>query len=353
LHIGNVGTGYNVVKELRRRGYEADLFVGKNQTGGKYTSVNNPLSFDFNSDSIPDWFHEFDGKPWRSKFKIIKLMKKYDIIHSYMHLPIYAMLSNKPYVAHSVGDDLRVLAFQKSIIGILLKRAYNKAGKFIYEWVPHKPFVDKLGLKNATFIPKPWNASLFYNKRKKSINNKLTIFHPLGQDWNWKGNDKFLKAFVRLCKETDNIILHYVNWGKDSKKAKKILDEYDLKDKINIMQGPISRKEMIEYMSKSDILADQFNSGSFTRTGIEALTYGIPILMNLDESLHLELFGDIPSIINCKNEEEIYQSLKNLSNDRESLSLIGIKSQEWVLKHYNIEKIVDSYIDIYNLILQK
>jgi len=81
-------------------------------------------------------------------------MKNYDLIHAYNAVPIHAMFSGIPYLAQSGGDDLRIKAFEKSLTGFLLKRAYKKSNQFVYVWPIHKPYVEKLGIKNAIYLPR-------------------------------------------------------------------------------------------------------------------------------------------------------------------------------------------------------
>jgi len=106
-------------------------------------------------------------------------------------------------------------------------------------------------------------------------------------------------------------------------------------------------------MQKSDIVVDQFNSGSFTRLGIEAFANGTPLLINLDEQLHSTLHGEAPKVINVKNEEEVYLKLKYFLKSKKELNEIGIKSREWKERHFDLQKNVDKYIEIYENILNK
>jgi glycosyltransferase involved in cell wall biosynthesis len=354
LQSGYVAFGYVMAKELRKRGIESDLLVPKQFMEGKDEISNNPLSLDEElTDSLPEWVITYDLKKKGWQYTVLRTMRKYDLIHANMELPIFAMMSGKPYIAQSIGDDLRELAFKKSVKGFLLQRAYKKSDAFVFSWPPHKPFVKKLGLKNSEYIPWAWDTSKFSKTKKKNTHDKvLQIFHPLAQNWEMKGNDKFLKAFVKLCKEKENIFLYFVDWGKDSSKARSMLASPEVKERIEIIPGPISRNKMIEYMSKSDILADQFNSGSFTRTGMEALVFGIPLLVNLDISLHESLHDGYPPVINAKD-DEIYTKLKNLLNSKEKLFEIGEKAKKWALNEYNMNKIIEKYITIYEKIGKK
>ena len=355
LQAGNANFGYVMARELRKRGIESELLVSKQIISGQINSVNNPFNLDKQlKGSYPEWLHFYDLSKKGWQLQILRMMRKYDIIHAYMELPILSMLSRKPYLAQSGGDDLRELAFSNSFKGRLLRRAYKKANAFVYVWPPHKTYVEKLKLKNPIYIPRTWDISNFSNKKyEPSLELPLKIFHPTGQDWEMKGNYKFLKAFIRLCKEKQDVFLYYVKWGKDVSKASKLLDDPDVKKRIHFILGPISREEMTEYMSKSDILVDQFNSGSFTRTGIESFAFGIPLMLNLDEKLHEELHGEIPSIINAQTEDKIYDQLKKYVKSKDGLLEIGINGQKWGNKYFNLEKNVEKFIEIYKNILHK
>lgn len=353
LQTGNSNFGYVLARELRKKGIETDLLISKQIISGR-ASINDPLSFDPNLKSYPDWIIFGDINKRSKVFNIMKIMKKYDLIHAYNALPIHAMFSGRPYIAQSGGDDLRIKAFEKSLTGYLLRRAYKKANQFVYVWPIHKPYVEKLGIMNAIYLPRMWDTQNFVKKHiEKPEEKNLTIFFPTMEDWAIKGNDKFLKAFVKLCKENYDVFLYYVDWGNDSKKAKELLDTPKVKDKTKIIPGPISRDQMVQFMQKSDIIADQFNSGSFTRLGIEAFNFGIPLLINLDEKLHEELHGEIPPVINGKNEEEIFLRLKDFVHSKTELKEIGRKAQEWSHNHFDLKKNVERYIQIYERILKK
>ena len=354
LHTGNPVSGYVMTRELRKRGIEADLLIEKFQIEGSFFSINNPLDYDKSVEEFPDWMKVQELKPGFRKLSIIKSMRKYDLIHAYQSEPVNAMLSGKPYVAQSVGDDLRKYAFRKSISGYLLRRAYRKADQFVYVWPILKPLVEKLGIKNVLYLPRQWDAQHFSREKiKKSEEKTLRIFISTVEWWALKGNDKFLRAFARLCKEKENVFLYYVDWGEDSSKARALLSSPEVKEKVEIIPGPIAREKMAEYMEKSDILVEQFNSGSFTRMGIEAFSFGIPVLINLDEGLHKSLHGDYPPVINAKNEEEIYSKLKQFSNSKDSLYQMAVGAQKWVQKHFDLQKNVDRYIEIYENILRR
>jgi len=354
LQVGNANFGYVMARELRKKGFEVDLLISKQMIAGTITQINDPLNYDKDLEYYPEWVYDYDRNKTSKIFHIIRLMRKYDLIHAYNTLPIHAMLSGKPYLAQSGGDDLRKTAFRKTIQGFFLKTAYKKANQFVYVWPIHKPYVERLGIKNAIFLPRIWDTKNFIRKNvNKDGKKSLTIFFPTMEDWEIKGNDKFLKAFVKLCKENCDVFLYYIDWGKDSSKAKELLKLPKVKEKVKIIPGPISREKMSEIMEKCDVLVDQFNSGSFTRMAIEAFNFEIPILINLDEKLHAELHGDVPPVINAKNEGEIYAKLKEFTHSKDMLKKIAEKAKLWSDKNFDLQKNVSKYIEIYEKILKK
>jgi len=355
LQAGVAGLGYVMAKELRKKGIKSDILISKQHMIGDNSNTDDPRNLDQNLDSFPDWVHIYDLKKKGWKLAILKEMRNYDLIHSNMEMPIFAMLSRKPYIAQSIGDDLRDLAFRKSIKGRLLRKAYMKADLFIFSWPPHKPYTEKLGLKNVKFIPWVWDTEIFSSKQKNKIRkdgDNLTLFHPMIQNWEMKGNDKFLRAFVKLCKEKRDIFLYLILWGPNEKDALKLLSSPEVKERVKVISGPISRQDIVKYMAKADILVDQFNSGSFTRVGMEAMSFGLPILMNLDEKLHEEIFGEIPSVINS-GQDYIYERLNELINSKKILSKLSLQAKEWFSKHYDNSKIIDKYVEVYETLLKK
>ena len=76
-------------------------------------------------------------------------------------------------------------------------------------------------------------------------------------------------------------------------------------------------------------------------------------MVNLDEALHNELHGDSPPVINAKTEDEIYLKLKELTNSKDTLYDMANTAQRWVTKHFDLQKNVDRYVEIYENILRK
>jgi hypothetical protein len=126
LQVGNANFGYVMAKELRKKGIECDLLISHQQISGSSFSINDPKNHDGELSSYPNWMFFYNRDRKGKTIEIIRKMRKYDIIHAYNTLPSYAMLSGKPYITQTGGDELRIKAFEKSLTGYLLKRSYKK-----------------------------------------------------------------------------------------------------------------------------------------------------------------------------------------------------------------------------------
>jgi len=169
LQAGNlVNLGYVVARELRNAGIESDLLMEENPQ-----KTSDPKVFDLNLDGkYPNWikFYYRNRAGW--KRKIIKIMRdsKYELIHSYTELVMFSYLSRRIYVANPTGSDLRELAFSKTIRGMVLRRAYNKAKVVLAASPEVLELLSKLKIRNGVFLPVLMDTSLFSsNHAEKKI----------------------------------------------------------------------------------------------------------------------------------------------------------------------------------------
>jgi glycosyltransferase involved in cell wall biosynthesis len=340
LIAGNLAnTGYYLASKLREQGMQVDLLMEENPN-----FLSDPKSTgEIKETDYPKWI-KFWKKNKNTKWQIIKIMRKYDIIGAATELPIFALFSFKPYIAISTGSDLRELAEEKSFKGKLLRMAYKKAKIVIYTDPDLKKKSDKLGLKNSVYCPpiREWNKLLKQNISTKK-NNKIIFFHPTDHIWKIKRNDFFIKEYIKLAKENKNMILVIIKRGEDFEKSLNLLKEANLDEKIVVLPKPLDQNELGRRFQESDVIVDQFGVGSLGSTALEAMYSGKPVLGFILEDIYSELYGEIPPVINAKNENEMKEKIEGIVNQQFNINELGIKSKEWVSKYHDTEKIVAKY----------
>ncbi len=343
---------YVIVKTLRNAGIDAELLMQK------YPAVTaDPKSLDTELDSYPSWIKFWDNRSKDWKKQILKHMrdKQYDLIHTYVELPIFGLLSRRPFIAHTQGSDMKELAFERSIKGMLLRRAYHKAKAVIFFQPHHLPLIQKLKLNNAIFIAPPWDVNRFSPKQAgtKQNDEKIVIFHPTAQIWRLKGNDKFIKAFVRLCKERDDVYLYLIERGEDLDRAKDLLTEPLQNGKVHFIHGPLKQSGLVEYYNMCDIIADQFTLGSVGSIGWETLSCKKPLLAFIHSELYARTYGEAPPIVNVNDEDSIYDALCKLITSRSLREEIGEASRQWITRYHSADTFVKKCTRLYEGILNK
>jgi len=343
--------GYIISRELRRKGIDVDLLMNKNPA-----SYSDPLVFDPElKGKYPNWIKFYDTSKPFWKIEIVRTMrnKKYDLIHAHVELPIFAYVSRRPYIAQVLGSDIRELAFENSLKGWLLRRAYKKAQAILF-YEPLDPhLLQELNLNTGIHIPVMWDTS-FFKPMKQDMNefqNRFVIFHPANLDWRLKGNDILIKGFAKFVDFHPHSKLLIVDRGIDSKKTHDLVNSLNFnKDQVMFVKGPLSYSLLLDYYNKSDVVADQFVLDGIGNIGAETFSCEKPLLTYCTPDTYGELYSEPPPAVNAHTPDEIAKQLEILLDERRRLQ-VGKEGRIWMLKYRSPEVISQKIIQTYKMIL--
>lgn len=360
LVAGNLANmGYELANAFNQAGIETKLLLPKYPIQSEDPKTINP---ELTKMGYPDWIIRYDNhnrkfslRNW--KIQVIREMRKkeYDLIIALTEFPIFAMFSNRPFIAHSTGSDMRSLAFQKSFKGFLMRLAYKRANMIIWSEPDKWPHIQKLGiLHKAHFVGIPRNSKLYPQiVDRKELKDKFIIFHPTAQNWKEKGNELFLHAYNQLCSLRNDIYLIISERGPDIEKAKHILETGNAKNNYRLVPY-LDTTSLQYYYNLVDIIVDQFVFTSFGMITIEAMKCAKPVMVKINESLYKKFYGSLPpGLINCNTQDEIFDNLNNLASHRESCIRLGNQNKEWLEKNLSNSKLVELYIDLCSKIISR
>ena len=367
--IGNlVGYAYTITKFLRARGVEADLLLSRHETG-----IEAPQWEDRDLASIPAWIRSWDNLralEWLappentrrygphlalSSLNLVRLLREYDAVLSFATLSIYSSFSGRPYIACANGSDLRELAQENSIKGRLMRRAYRKADRVILWNIDHVRVAERTGLSQARFVPFALDCSHYAPGRSKfaaevrrAAGDGIVFFHPSHLDWSYKGadrsstkgNDRFIRAFARFVRDGNCGYLVMLDRGVDRQLSKQLIADLQISDHVRILPE-LDRTDLIEWYRAADIVADQFDIGSFGTTALEAMACEKPVLIHIDDVSARDAYGELPPTLSSKTEDEIYRQMLSV-RDREVRSDIGAAARRFVLRHHDWQKVTDT-----------
>lgn len=352
LIAGNLANmGYEIAKSLRNYGIDAWLLMPKTP----FVSEDPKTIFpELVKSGYPKWIVFFDKQERKFnrnnwKIQLIKEMRKksYDGIIALTEFSIFATFSGKPYASYSTGNDMRELAFEKSIKGLLYRLSYKKAKLIIWGEPYKKPLLKKLKIEKKAFfatVPRTINLLSQENSNEK-YHDRFTIFHPTAQDWNYKNNKIFLEAFIKICNKHSKIHLILSERGPNIDEAKKLLSSStSTKDKYEFVPW-LNLNELKNYYNQADLIVDQFGVGSFGMITVESMSIGKPVMLKINEDLFNEFYPAKPlGLLNVDSEEKIIYYLEKLIQDKNFRIKCSEENKEWIKSNWSIKTLTERWV---------
>jgi glycosyltransferase involved in cell wall biosynthesis len=359
---------YVTAKFLRRRGVEARLWLRDTKAPVCRPEEHDPEL----KEGYPDWIKPFDLPKWRYFFfakktwNHISELGDCDVIHTSQNGPIFAMLTKRPYIFQSTGIDFYEAPFGqgslKSHFGAFLTRLSLRRAQRLLIGNPTMALVQqalqRLQLTNVGYLPIPIDTEKFapYNAYKKAAlrapyDCEFVFFHPTRQVWKLKGNDHLLRAYARFVKDTGKrCILIAVRASYDCDDGPKLVEELGIQQHVRWV-NLIDQHELVNYYNLADAVFDQFVTGAFGSCALEAWSCGTPVFIHLHD--HRSWYPHNPPAVNVSTEQEIYERLIALCEDRRQLAALGARSREWILQYHGGDTVIDRYIALYEEVLNE
>ncbi len=355
-HVGNLGNvAYSIVKELRKRGIEADLFVNM------YKNTTKTALPTHEDGSVPEWVYEWNmGPQWMLPFQARQKLKRYDIIHAYTVSPAYCQFASAPLFSHSTGSDLREMAVSNTVGGFFLRRAYRRSKVLFFTNPDTIKQVHQLKLTNAEYFPFCIDTDK-YSPRKTALREKfseqLLLFCGSRWDWNGKGTDMLLHGFAEIIGQKKSARLVMVDLGPKSHsynrdKTLELIKELNLEKKITILPL-LSKEQIIEWYNAADVVVDQFKLGSFGLSTAEAMSCAKSVMVYFDEEIGKECYHDMPPVLNAKTKEDIIEQISSAYDHKRELKKIGMKARDWMLKYHSPDALIPKLIRHYEDAVRK
>ena len=275
------------------------------------------------------------------------LIDQYDIVQGYSIDPLIPMLCGVPYFAFEHGT-LRDIPFSDHFQGRLTALSYSKAEFAFVTNIDCVGNAEKLCGDKMKYINHPFNEDIFLEFDGKEtlranlleeLNADFLVFFSTRHDWiegkgfNDKGNDLLLRACGRLSNAGYKIGVVLCNWGHNVEESKALIEEYGYTKNTKWIE-PAATQFYRRIMLVSDIVADQFVLGAFGGIFFNALSARAPICTYLDENIVMDVFSEMPPVINCRTEDEIYKKLKAAFDKELDLEQLGQAGWEWMKREH-------------------
>ena len=190
-------------------------------------------------------------------------------------------------------------------------------------------------------IDVPNNSFPFQNKLK----NKIVFFMPSRIHFNLKGTDKVIKAFNKVAKNNDDILLLLINWGDNKKEAQNMIKEFNLQEKVLLLNYWFSDKSLNLLYNLSDVYIDHIPSGDFASVNLSGMGRGAafvgkPIISNYDHEANKFVIPEKPQIITASTELELANAFQYCIENKKEVNKLGLGIKDWALKYYGKNAVI-------------
>ncbi len=385
LHIvgfyPEIGGPYAVVKNLLLKLVEKGVDVKvlsplpKNYDRKKIEFVKTlPFSVEYIEEQLP----RFIWPSFSLKFfeKINEEAKRYDLIYlaglfDFYSIPV--LLNNHKFIFSSHGtfmqEAYKMKLFKrvkKDVFLKLLGKRILENAKLIHllteeekrhflQFFPE--FEDKIRVVPNGLILSELEADLTKEdllKKYPYLKDKKIILFLSRINW-IKGLDLLIPAFAQLHSEMKEV--HLIIAGKDDgdgyeNKVKEWVKKYNLNDSVTFT-GLVTGKDKLILLYGSDIFVLPSYSEGLPTAVLEAMSVGLPIVITDKCGITDEVVSNNTGLIVQTNIESVYEGMKKLLENgslRKTISENGIRL---VREYYNIDKVADKMIEMYEEALKK
>jgi glycosyltransferase involved in cell wall biosynthesis len=268
---------------------------------------------------------------------------------------IAAYLSGTPYLYWPFGGDVMIMPQRTGTpVDRFIARGIRTAVRHATAAGSHDPAINET-LRELGYRREPgWYQFVVDTDRyrprdetdvlgplaeevRERADGRLVLLMCSRQDFEWKGSDRFLAAFVRAVRKGAPLFLVVTPWGNDLEQAKRLLLDSGLDDSFHVLPGLPSKPLLRQLLWAADVAVDQFALGSFGTAALEAMACGRPVLMHIDDAVFAQRAPagyPPPPVLQAASEDEIATVLLAIGSGGIDPREAGRVAREWIVEHH-------------------
>lgn len=357
--VGNLsGVGIRRAWALRHEGWDAHLFVSAYEA-----DVSDPR------EGLPGATHRWTwlARPeWRNAGGSLRLLRsaaiatgivrtnvdllRYDVVHSIGSNVVYGLGVHRPLVAEPLGADIIEVAPRRGVVPFLMRAGWRHAGALIFPTGEVMRAAERLGL-TAHFVPLALETDLFHPGAEPR-NDRLALFAPTRHDWGpgrqrMKANDVLLRGVARFVQDGGNVELRTIAHGPDLPASRRLVRELGIERHVAWLPAR-DREQLLAEYQRADVVADQFQFGSFGQVSLEGFACGKPVITHYDDD-YTRSYGERPVYLQADTPDAVAAALA-AANDPAVRRALGAAAREWVLRHHSPGVVARALLAVYRAV---
>ena len=174
--------------------------------------------------------------------------------------------------------------------------------------------------------------------------NRNRLITTASADVPLKGLDYSLRALKMLKGEYPELHLVVIGSLKKGGHTERLIRELELEQDV-IFRSNITKEQIRDLYSTSSVAIVSSLYEGFGYPVIEAMSCEVPLIATNVSSIP-ELTFEYATLIEPKNEEMLYKSIKNIFSDYDKFKQIAVNGRSHVIKNFNWAKITHEYEDV-------
>ena len=206
-------------------------------------------------------------------------------------------------------------------------------------------YFSKLGFKQkkSLFIPNclyPLPEKKGFSKRS----NSNIVILMVSRFEKQKDHFTAIEAFNKIIEKHNNVQIDLIGIGKLEDKIRKMVRDFNLSNKINIMVNP---ENLLNYYEKADIFVQTSLFEGISNSILEAMSFSLPIVAtNVGDNNKLVKPGINGYLTSAKDYNNIANNISDLINSPEKRQTMGNNSYNLLKSEFTIDKFENRYIEL-------
>ena len=272
---------------------------------------------------------------WSKTFGVTyKIWKaKADVYHVHYLLQdcyLASILNKRPLIGHAHGSDLTT-TLNRFMLGRIVRSNLKKCDTILVS-TPDLVEIARQYREDVVYLPNPVDIELFYPKPSTPSKGKLKVLIASGSNWTVKGTDIAIKALAKLKEKIEVSIIAY---GEDLQKTLALAESLGLE--IDVLPK-LPHESLNNYYWSADLVVDQFKSGVFGLTSLEAIACGRPTLTYI--SSRYGAYDGFP-LKDTNTAEKIVEATENI------LPKLWKAEYNYLKQNHDPTKIANAVVQIY------
>lgn len=297
---------------------------------------------------------------------------KVDVINAHYTFPtgtisLIGKLLHIPLIVTSHGLDIQ--KNYKTGYGARLNKIYAIVIRFTLKLIEAHVVLSKTMIKDAIEAGShPSKIKVVYNgidldkvssfggtdilQRYWITKDNFTVLY-LGRLHTKKCPDDLIKAFQKVVKKVSTAKLIFAGKGEEEMKLKRFTTDLNLKDNV-IFAGFVSEDEKWDLLKRCDVFVLPSVVEGHPITIIEAMACCKPVIAtNVGPFPEIISNGETGLLVPLHSPNELADAIIELALNKDKRIMMGKKARRDIEERFDINKIADDYLEIYEELINK